>query len=214
MAIHADTTGPVPANRTKVDEFVASVASLPYLNPLFVPPVVLDNGWGGLLRVLNGRVYGIRSLHRSEAVVMRFTSTVDLRSKLEMGPLHGTLAVVLSPARAVGPPFGTSSMYHNKRELSFDVRTVNINFSAGTDFESGKGHLYALTLKRIVNLNASIDEMDMYGAVVNLFTSVLWHHADRFVRYLVEDVLRSVMADTIKYADLSAESLLKNFVHA
>lgn len=201
------------SNRTKVDDFVASVAQLPFLNPLFVPPVVLDHEWGGVLRVLNGRVSGIRSLHRTEAVVMRFTTSVDLRSMLEMGPLYGVLSVVISPARGLGAPFGTSSMYYNRRTLTFDVRTVTMNFSAGTDFETGKGKLYTLALKRIAGLNVTIDKLDTYGTIVNLFTCVLKRHVERFIRYLVEDVLRSVMSDTIRYADLSAENLMRTFVH-
>ncbi|KAM7284509.1 hypothetical protein ISCGN_001603 [Ixodes scapularis] len=200
-------------HQTKVDEFVKSVAELSFLNPIFVQPMVLEDDWAGLQRVLNGRVTGIRTLHRSDAVVMRFTSTVDVHSMLEMGPLHGALTVVLAPVRVVGSPFASSPLYHNRRQFSFDVKAVSMNFSAGTDFESGKGRLHALSLKRIIGLNASIDEMDIYGgSIVNLFTYVLKRHAERCVRYVVENVLRSVMADIIRYADLSAEGLLKSFV--
>ncbi|XP_064465927.1 uncharacterized protein LOC135377449 [Ornithodoros turicata] len=201
-------------NRTKVDDFVNSVAQLPFLNPLFIPPVVLDHKWGGVLRVLNGRITGIRSLHRTEAVVMRFATSVDLRSVLEMGPLYGVLSVVISPAQGLSAPFGSSSMYYNRRTLSFDARAVTMNFSAGTDFDTGRGRLYTLALKKIVGLNVTIDKLDTYGSLVNLFTSVLKRHVERFIRYLVEDVLRSIMSETIRYADLSAENLMRTFVHA
>ncbi|XP_077484692.1 uncharacterized protein LOC144094641 [Amblyomma americanum] len=201
-----------PANRTKVDEFVSSVAALPYLNPYLMPAVVLDTEWGGMLRVLNGRVEGARSLHRTDAVVVRLTSTVDLRTRLEMGPVTGVLGVVLTPARIVGPPFAASVIYRTRRSLSFEARAVSMNFSAGTEFESGKARLQALVVRKVLGMNATLDTMDSYGHVVNLFMSVLNRHAERVVRYLVEDVLRTVMAEVIRSADISADSLLKSFL--
>lgn len=214
--VHAEEhtrLSPVPLNRTKVDEFVASVAGMPSLSPYFVPALVLDSEWGGLLRVLNGRVTGLSSLHRAESMVMRLSSTVDLRTTLEMGPVAGVLAVVLSPARVVGPPFQTSIIYRTRRTLSFQARAVTMNFSAGTGFKSGKGRLQALILRKVYGMNATLDAIDSYGRMVNLFTSMLNRHAERLVRYLVEDVLRSIMDERIRFADISAESLLRSFMH-
>ncbi|XP_065304365.1 uncharacterized protein [Dermacentor albipictus] len=204
---------PVPLNHTKLDEFIASVAGMPSLNPYIVPALVLDSVWGGLLRVLNGRVTGLSSLRRAESMVMRLTSTVDLRTTLEMGPVAGVFAVVLSPTRVAGPSLQTSIIYRTRRTLSLQTRAVTMNFSARTDFKSGKGRLQALVLRKVYGLNATLDAIDSYGRVVNLFTSVLNRHAVRLVRYLVEDVLRSIMDKRIRFANISADSLLRSFIY-
>ncbi|KAL1423697.1 hypothetical protein MTO96_020858 [Rhipicephalus appendiculatus] len=187
---------------------------MPALNPYLLPPLVLDSEWGGQLRVLSGRVTGLSSLHRSESLVIRMASTVDLRTTLEMGPVNGAFAVVLSPGRVIGSPLQASIIYRTSRNLSFQARAVTMNFSAGTDFKSGKSHLQSLVLRKVHGLNASLDAIDSYGRVVNLFTSMINRHAERLLRYLVEDVLRTYIDERIRFVNFSAESLLRSYLPA
>ncbi|KAL1486573.1 hypothetical protein MTO96_031330 [Rhipicephalus appendiculatus] len=209
-----ELTGPSPVrlNRTTVDEFVTTVGGMPALNPYVVPPLVLDSEWGGQLRVLSGRISGLSSLHRSESLVVRLATAVDLRTTLEMGPVGGAFAVVLSPGRVIGPPLQASIIYRTRRNLSFQARAVTMNFSAGTDFKSGKSRLASLMLRKVYGLNASLDVIDSYGRVVNIFTSMINRYAERLLRYLVEDVLRTYTEETIRFVNFSAESLLKSYL--
>ncbi|KAL3212323.1 hypothetical protein MRX96_036008 [Rhipicephalus microplus] len=68
-----------------------------------------------------------------------------------------------------------------------------MNLSAGTDFKSGKSSLQLLVLRKVHGLNASLDAIDSYGRMVNTFTSMVNRHAERLLRYLIEDVLHTYM---------------------
>ncbi|KAL3212324.1 hypothetical protein MRX96_036009 [Rhipicephalus microplus] len=72
----------VRVNHTTVDDFFTRVADMPILNPHVVLPLVLDSEWGGHLRVLSGRVTSLCSLRRSESLIMRLATTMDLRTTL------------------------------------------------------------------------------------------------------------------------------------
>ncbi|KAH7994206.1 hypothetical protein HPB51_026450 [Rhipicephalus microplus] len=203
---------PVRTNHTTVDDFVTRVGDMPVLNPYVVPPLVLDSDWGGQLRVLGGRVTGLSSLHHSESLIMRLATTVDLRTTLEIGPVDGVFAVVLSQGRIIGPPLQASIIYNTRRNLSFQAHAVTMNFLAGANLKSGKSSLQLLVLRKVNGLNASLDAIDSYGRVVSTFTSMVNRHAVRLLRYLVEDVLRTYMDDTIRFANFSAENLLRSYL--
>ncbi|KAH8020807.1 hypothetical protein HPB51_004629 [Rhipicephalus microplus] len=143
-AVELTRPSPVRVNHTTVDDFITRVADMPVLNPYVVPALVLDHDWGGQVCVLGGRMTGLRSLHRSESLIMRLATTVVLRSTLEMGPVDWVFAVVLSQGRIIGPPLQTSIIYNTRHNLRFQAHVVTMNFSAGTDFNSGKSSLQLL----------------------------------------------------------------------
>ncbi|KAL3202412.1 hypothetical protein MRX96_012078 [Rhipicephalus microplus] len=185
---------------------------MPVLNPYVVPPLVLDSDWGGQLRVLGGHVTGLSSLHHSESLIMRLATTVDLRTTLEIGPVDGVFAVVLSQGRIIGPPLQASIIYNRRRNLSFQAHAVTMHFLAGANFKSGKSSLQLLVLRKVNGLNAFLDAIDSYGRVVSTFTSMVNRHAARLLRYLVEDVLRTYMDDTIRFVNFSTENLLRSLL--
>ncbi|KAH7942675.1 hypothetical protein HPB51_028643 [Rhipicephalus microplus] len=211
-AVELTRPSPVRVNHTTVDDFITRVADMPVLNPYVVPALVLDHDWGGQVCVLGGRMTGLRSLHRSESLIMRLATTVVLRSTLEMGPVDWVFAVVLSQGRIIGPPLQTSIIYNTRHNLRFQAHVVTMNFSAGTDFNSGKSSLQLLFLRKVHGLNAFLDAIDSYGRVMNTFTSMVNRHAERLLRYLGEDVLRTYMDDTIRFVNFSAESLLRSYL--